>query len=113
LAAYAKLYRFLMTPQSKDAYIEAQTAALGRADPAAAEWQWRFFRETGIYATDLVLSRERVTWMQDLNLLLEVQRKALPYEQVVDASVGAEAIKRLGYGVAPLRRYSRISFGVE
>lgn len=96
LAAYAKLYQFLMTPQSKEAYIEAQTAALGRADPAAAEWQWRFFRETGIYATDLVLSRERVTWMQDLNLLLEVQRKALSYEQVVDASVGAEALKRLG-----------------
>jgi ABC-type nitrate/sulfonate/bicarbonate transport system substrate-binding protein len=96
LAAYAKLYRFLMTPQSKDAYIEAQTAALGRADPAAAEWQWRFFRETGIYATDLVLSRERVNWMQELNLLLEVQRKALPYEQVFDASVGAEALKRLG-----------------
>jgi len=96
LAAYAKLYRFLMTPQSKDAYIEAQTAALGRADPAAAEWQWRFFRETGIYATDLVLSRERVNWMQELNLLLEVQRKAMPYEQVFDASVGAEALKRLG-----------------
>ena len=96
LAAYAKLYRFLMTPESRDAYIEAQAAALGRSNPEAAEWQWRFFRETGIYATDLVLSRERVGWMQDLNLLLEVQRKALAYEQVVDTSVALDALKRLG-----------------
>ncbi len=96
LAAYAKLYRFLMTPESRDAYIEAQAAALGRSNPEAAKWQWRFFRETGIYATDLVLSRERVGWMQDLNLLLEVQRKALAYEQVVDTSVALDALKRLG-----------------
>ncbi len=96
LAAYAKLYRFLMTPESRDAYVEAQKAALGRADPAAAEWQWRFFRETSIYATDLVLSRARVNWMQDLNVLLEVQRKTLPYEQVVDTSIAFDALKRLG-----------------
>lgn len=92
LAAYAKLYRFLMTPESRDAYIEAQTAALGKSDPAAAEWQWRFFRETAIYATDLVLSPERVKWMQDLNLLLEVQRRALSYEQAVDVSTAKEAL---------------------
>ena len=75
---------------------QRQAAALGRSNPEAAEWQWRFFRETGIYATDLVLSRERVGWMQDLNLLLEVQRKALAYEQVVDTSVALDALKRLG-----------------
>jgi ABC-type nitrate/sulfonate/bicarbonate transport system substrate-binding protein len=95
LAAYAKLYRFLMTPESRDAYVEAQAAALGKSDPAAAEWQWRFFRETGIYATDLVLSPERVKWMQNLNMLLEVQRRELPYEQVTDVSVAREALALL------------------
>ncbi len=95
LAAYAKLYRFLMTPESRDAYVEAQAAALGKSDPAAAEWQWRFFRETAIYATDLVLSPERVKWMQDLNMLLEVQRRTLPYEQVTDVSVAREALALL------------------
>jgi ABC-type nitrate/sulfonate/bicarbonate transport system substrate-binding protein len=95
LAAYAKLYRFLMTPESRDAYIEAQAAALGKSNPAAAEWQWRFFRETAIYATDLVLSPERVAWMQDLNLLLEVQRRALSYEQMTDVSVARDALALL------------------
>jgi len=95
LAAYAKLYRFLLTPESKNDFIEAQTAALGRADPAAAEWQWRFFRETEVYASDLVLSPERVKWMQDLNFSLEVQKKILPYESVVDATVAREALALL------------------
>lgn len=95
LAAYAKLYRFLLTPESRDEFIDAQTAALGRADPAAAEWQWRFFRETQVYASDLTLSPERVQWMQDLNYSLEVQRKILPYESVVDPSVARDALALL------------------
>ena len=95
LAAYAKLYRFLLTPESKDAFIEAQTAALGRADPAAAEWQWRFFRDTQIYDTDLVLSPERVKWMQDLNVSLDVQKRVVPYENVVDPSLGREALGKI------------------
>ena len=95
LAAYAKLYRFLLTPESKNEFIEAQTAALGRADPAAAEWQWRFFRDTQVYASDLVLSPERVKWMQDLNFSLEVQKKILPYENVVDPTVARDAIALL------------------
>ena len=95
LAAYAKLYRFLLTPESKNDFIEAQTAALGRVDAAAAEWQWRFFRETQVYASDLVLSQERVQWMQDLNFSLEVQRKILPYESVVDPTVARDAIALL------------------
>ena len=95
LAAYAKLYRFLLTPESKDAFIEAQTAALGRADPAAAEWQWRFFRDTQIYDTDLVLSPERVKWMQDLNVSLDVQKRIVPYENVVDPSLAREALEKI------------------
>ena len=95
LAAYAKLYRFLLTPESKDAFIEAQTTALGRADPAAAEWQWRFFRETQVYASELTLSPERVKWMQDLNFSLEVQKRIIPYENVVDPSIARDAIALL------------------
>jgi len=95
LAAYAKLYRYLLTPESKNDFIEAQTAALGRADPAAAEWQWRFFRDTQVYASDLVLSPERVKWMQDLNFSLDVQKKILPYESVVDPTVARDALALL------------------
>ena len=95
LAAYAKLYRYLLTPESKNDFIEAQTAALGRADPAAAEWQWRFFRDTQVYASDLVLSPERVKWMQELNFSLDVQKKILPYESVVDPTVARDALALL------------------
>jgi ABC-type nitrate/sulfonate/bicarbonate transport system substrate-binding protein len=95
LAAYAKLYRYLLTPESKQDYIEAQAAALGRADPEAAEWQWQFFRDSQIYASDLVLSPERLNWMQDLNLSLDVQRKVLPYDTAVDSAPAKEALALL------------------
>jgi NitT/TauT family transport system substrate-binding protein len=95
LAAYAKLYRFLLTPSFKDAFIAIQAGALGRADPKAAEWQWRSFRDTQIYASDIVLSPERVKWMQDLNVSLEVQKRILPYEKVVDPSLVRNALEKL------------------
>lgn len=95
LAAYAKLYRYLLTPESRSTFVAAQASALGRSDPAAAEWQWKFFRDSQIYASDLALSADRVNWMQELNISLGVQRKALAYETVVDPSLAKEALSLL------------------
>jgi ABC-type nitrate/sulfonate/bicarbonate transport system substrate-binding protein len=95
LAACAKLYRYLSTPESKQDFIDAQTAALGRADPAASTWQWQFFREGGIYANDLVLSQERVDYMQKLNLSLDVQKRKLDYTEACDMTLARDALKLL------------------
>ena len=95
LAAYAKLYRYLDSEASKDAYVSAQTAVLPKIEPAAAAWQWKFFRDSGIYATDLVISPERVEYLQKLNVSLEVQKRILPYEDVTDMSLARDALKLL------------------
>ena len=95
LAAYAKLYRYMASEGSKDAYVAAQTAVLGKADPVGSAWQWSFFRDNQIYATDLVLSPERIQYMQALNQSLDVQKRILPYEGVTDMSLARDALKLL------------------
>jgi len=93
LAAYARLYRFISSPQSRDAYVAARAAALGKDEPAEALAQWSFFREHKSFAVDLVLPEERVRYMQELNISLGVQKGLLPYSQIADMSLAADALK--------------------
>jgi ABC-type nitrate/sulfonate/bicarbonate transport system substrate-binding protein len=95
LAAYGNLYRFISSPDSKDAYLAARAAALNKNEPDQALAQWNFFQKHASFATDLILSPQRVKYMQDLNLSLGVQKGFLPYEQVVDMSLAQDAAKLL------------------
>ena len=100
LAAYAKLYRYLLGPNSKDAFIKARLAVLKGADPEQirheGEFQWGFFQKHQTYAVNLVLSEQRIQYMQDLNLKLGIQKKLLPFNQVADMSLARDALKLLG-----------------
>ncbi|HEY6259780.1 MAG TPA: ABC transporter substrate-binding protein [Xanthobacteraceae bacterium] len=93
LAAYARLYRFISSPQSRDAYLAARAAALGKDEPAEALAQWSFFQKHKSFAVDLVLSEERVRYMQELNISLGVQKALIPYAQVTDMSLARDALK--------------------
>jgi ABC-type nitrate/sulfonate/bicarbonate transport system substrate-binding protein len=93
LAAYARLYRFIASPQSRDAYLAARAAALGKNEAAAGLAQWDFFQKHQSFAVDLVLSEERVRYMQELNLSLGIQKTLLPYAQVTDMSLARDALK--------------------
>ena len=98
LAAYAKLYRFISSPESRDAYVSARKTALSKDEPQEALAQWNFFQQHASFAVNLLLSEERVRYMQDLNMSLGVQKKLLPYDQVTDMSLAREALKLLGPG---------------
>jgi ABC-type nitrate/sulfonate/bicarbonate transport system substrate-binding protein len=93
LAAYANLYRFISSPESKDAYLAARATALNKNEPDQALAQWSFFQKHQSFATDLSLSEERVRYMQELNVSLGVQKTVLPYEQVTDMSLARDAMK--------------------
>jgi ABC-type nitrate/sulfonate/bicarbonate transport system substrate-binding protein len=97
LAAYAKLYRFISSPGSKDAFVRAYLTAIKQAHPEQAEIQWRFAQENkGAYSVDLVISEERVRYMQELNIETGVQKTVLPYDKVADMSLARDAVKLLG-----------------
>jgi ABC-type nitrate/sulfonate/bicarbonate transport system substrate-binding protein len=98
LAAYAKGYRFVQTdPNSKDAFIQARWKSLGGSSfEAAADeagGQWQFIQDNKPYALDLRISPERVEYMQQLNIEVGSQRKIVPYEQIADMSLAADAIR--------------------
>ena len=45
------------------------------------------------YAYDLVLNKQQIDYVQDLNVSLGVQQKMLPFEQVCDMSIAQDALK--------------------
>ena len=96
LAAYARLYRFISSPQSRDAYLAARATALSKDEPAEALAQWNFFQKHQSFAVDLVLSEERIRYMQELNISLGVQKRLVPYEQITDMSLARDALKLIG-----------------
>ena len=100
LAAYCKAFRYVQHPGSKDDYIKAQLDALNPRNrdegTEQATSQWDYLQKHKIYAEDLVLSRERVQYMQELNIKLGIQKQVLPYEKLIDASLAQEAVARLG-----------------
>jgi ABC-type nitrate/sulfonate/bicarbonate transport system substrate-binding protein len=98
LAAYARLYRFISSPQSKDAYLAARKSALSKDEPAEALAQWNFFQKHQSFAVDLLLPEERVRYMQELNISLGVQKRLLPYEQVADMSLARDALALIEKG---------------
>jgi ABC-type nitrate/sulfonate/bicarbonate transport system substrate-binding protein len=97
LAAYGTLYRFINGPNSRDAFIRSRIAVTkGTTGAAEGVAEWEFIQKYKPYAGDLVLSQERVQYMQQLNLELGLQKKILPYEQVADMSLARDALKLMG-----------------
>lgn len=96
LAAFGKAYRFISSPDSQQAWTLSYQKASGRKDDAEALALWRFIQKNKPYATDLVVSPERVAFMQKLNLDLGVQKRILSYEEATDMSLAREAIALLG-----------------
>lgn len=99
LAAYCKLYRYVSGPESLADYTQARQAALSGDPHLAAEEaasEWRFIQKYKPYATNLVLSPERIDYMQKLNMRFGVQQQALPYDKVTDMSLARDAVKLLG-----------------
>lgn len=93
LAAYARLYRFIMVGDSEAAFIAAAAKALNKDDPDAARAQWNFYRQYRPFAADLELGEAGMTFMQQLNITTGAQKALLPFGQIADLSLAREALK--------------------
>jgi ABC-type nitrate/sulfonate/bicarbonate transport system substrate-binding protein len=97
LAAYGTLWRFIQGPDSKDAFVRARVAVTGSAiGGAEGATEWEFVQKHKPYAGDLLLSEERVRYMQEINLDLGLQKRMLPYDQVADMTLAQDALKLMG-----------------
>ena len=95
LAAYAKLYRFVQNPASRDAFLRARHTVFPLASASDQEAQWNYIQTYKPFAVDLVLTPERLRYMQALNVSFKVQKGILPFERVADMSLAADALKLL------------------
>ncbi|PWK61299.1 NitT/TauT family transport system substrate-binding protein [Aminobacter sp. AP02] len=96
LAAHAKLFRFISSPQSEEPWIKARAIVTGKDNPREAQAQWKFFNAPGMLAADLVLEPSRFDFIQKLNVEVGVQKDMLPFEQFADMSIAQDALKQLG-----------------
>jgi ABC-type nitrate/sulfonate/bicarbonate transport system substrate-binding protein len=95
LAAYAKLYRFMMSQESKQAYVDAYLAAAGQ-NRKQAEDLWRFNVEAQSYAVNLLVPDSGLEYLQNLNMKLEIQHRALAMDELRDMTLAQDAIKMIG-----------------
>jgi hypothetical protein len=76
-----------------DAYVKAYLKATG-GKAADAEGQWRFTNKFKPY--DLVLTDEKINFMQNINVELGIQDRMKPIDQIADFSMMREALKMVG-----------------
>jgi len=95
LAAYAKLYRFVQDPASRDAFFRARRAVFAGASEKDNQAQWNYIQTYKPFAVDLALSLERLRYMQELNVSFNVQKQILPFERVADMSLAVDALRML------------------
>lgn len=100
LAAHALLYRFLHSPNSRQAYSESWAAALPESPQHDCNAQWSFYQRYRPFAEDLQLSETQLAYMQSLNVTMKLQRGVLPFDAVTDLSLARDAL-RLIDGVDP------------
>src|SRR5262249_16926860 len=75
LAASGTLGRSTQRPGSKDTFVRARLAVTSSATGGAeGATEWEFVQKHKPYASDLLLSEERVRYMQEINLALGLQK---------------------------------------
>ena len=95
LAAYAKLYRFVQSPQAKDPFMNARRKMFPRESDVDRNAEWDFLQKYKPFAVDLVISPEKLRYVQGLNVDFHVQKSVLPFEKVADMSLAQDALKLL------------------
>ncbi|HWC83821.1 MAG TPA: ABC transporter substrate-binding protein [Pseudonocardiaceae bacterium] len=90
LAAYAKLFAYLATPESRAPYVTAYTAAGG--SQAEAEQEWTFLNQNKAYSPTLDLPQNKVQFIQQQNVANGSQKSVLDYSSYTDLSLRDDAL---------------------
>jgi len=93
LAAYASLFQYLATADSKADYVKAYTAAGGSAHEAAFEWQ--FLNSNQAYSPTLTLPENKMNFIQQQNVKNGTQSKVLAFSSYTDFSLRDDALASL------------------
>jgi ABC-type nitrate/sulfonate/bicarbonate transport system substrate-binding protein len=95
LAAYARLYRFVQTPAAREPFLAARRSMFPTAPEQDHVNEWNYIQQYKPFAVNLALTPDRLRIIQELNISSNVQKAVLPFEQVADMSLAADALKLL------------------
>jgi len=96
LAAYGRAYRLIDNRTSQSQYVAASMEAIGGPESEAqGRYKWQWVQQTHAYDVGLVLSPERINYMQRLNVKLGIQKAVLPMNKVADMTIARDALKLL------------------
>jgi ABC-type nitrate/sulfonate/bicarbonate transport system substrate-binding protein len=96
LAAYGKAFRLMQSPEGKAAFMQARAETAKSASAQENEAYWNYNQRTKPYGINLVISDDRLNYMQQLNMDFGVQSTILPLEKCTDMSIARDALKILG-----------------
>ncbi len=83
----------IASPSGQDPFLSARRAVFPSAPEREHASEWNILQKIKPFATDLLLSPERIRYMQQLNIDFNVQKTMLPLDQVVDMSLARDALK--------------------
>jgi ABC-type nitrate/sulfonate/bicarbonate transport system substrate-binding protein len=98
LAAYGRAYKYIDGPSSRQDWVNAYRDGVGPDTEQLATDLWEWIQEHKAFNTAIVLSPERINYMQQLNVALGVQKAVLPLEKVADMSIARDAATLAGKG---------------
>lgn len=93
LAAFASLFQYLATPESKADYVKAYTDAGGSTQSAEVEWQ--FLNRNQAYSPTLALPADKVEFLQEQNVKNGSQSKVHALGSYTDFTLREEALALL------------------
>ncbi len=96
IAAYAKLYRFLQSPESRDPWLRTWAYIAKTEVPSEPDPQWRLYQDAKPFPPQIALSAERIQYVQELNVSMGLQKKVLSFDQISDPTIASDALKLLG-----------------
>ena len=95
LENHARTYRFICSPESKDVFMKAHEKVAGAGDAQQALTQWNWIQANQPFAKDLVLSEDRINFVQNVNVEFKNQSQVLPIASVADMSLANDALRLL------------------
>lgn len=93
MAAYGKLYDYLMSPAAQDAFFEARKRAQKRFDEPSARAVWEFNQVQRPYSKDLSLTEDEIGYLQEMFVGLGSLKHKQPSAAVADMSAAKAAAK--------------------
>jgi NitT/TauT family transport system substrate-binding protein len=95
MAAYGRLYDYLMSPGAHGAFFEARKQAQKKYDAASAQAVWDFNQTQRPYSRDLSLAEADIAYLQDMFSGLGSLRQKQAMSTVADMSAAKAAAKLL------------------